>query len=63
MAILASLTLLVVDYRGSRLSALRALLSLGIYPLQSLASLPVDVFESVSGTVISYVELQKENRR
>ncbi len=60
---MASITLLVVDYRGSRLDAVRSLLSLGVYPLQSLASLPVDVFKSVSGTVISYAELQKENQR
>lgn len=52
-----------MDYRGSRLDAVRSLLSYGVYPLQSLASLPVDVFESVSGTVISYAELQKENQR
>ncbi|MDD1622402.1 MAG: rod shape-determining protein MreC [Methylococcaceae bacterium] len=63
MAVLASIMLLVTDYRGSRLDALRSLLAFGVYPLQSLASLPVDTFESVSNTVISYVELRKENRR
>jgi len=55
--------LLVLDYRGTRLNALRSLLSFAVYPLQSLASLPVDTFHSISGTVLSYVELQKENQR
>lgn len=63
MAVLVSISLLVTDYRGSRLNSLRSLLAFAVYPLQSLASLPVDSFESLSGTVISYVELQKENRR
>ena len=60
---MASLALLVADYRGSQLNALRSLLAFAVYPLQSLASLPVDSFEAISGTVISYVELQKENQR
>lgn len=63
MAILASIALLVIDYRGSQLAALRSVLAVGVYPLQSLASQPVDAFESLSNTVISYAELQKENRR
>ena len=63
MVVLASITLLVLDYRGSRLNSFRSLLSFAVYPLQSLASLPVDAYASLSGTVISYVELQKENRR
>jgi rod shape-determining protein MreC len=61
VAVLASISLLVVDYRGTRLSYLRSMLSFAVYPLQSLASLPVDTFHFVSDTVISYVELQKLN--
>lgn len=63
MAVLASVTLLVLDYRGSRLNSFRSLLAFAVYPLQSLASLPVDTYQALTGTVISYVELQKENKR
>lgn len=55
--------MLVVDYRSERLSRLRSLLSVLTYPLQALASLPVDLSHSFADTVISFVELQKENRR
>ena len=54
---------MVSDFRGTHLNALRSLLSFAIYPLQSLASLPVDAYTSVTGSVISYLELQKENKR
>lgn len=43
--------------------ALRSILAFTLYPLQSLASLPVDTVDSVSNTLVSFVELQKENRR
>ncbi len=33
------------------------------YPVQMLASLPVDSVKAISDTVVSYAELQKENRR
>ena len=33
------------------------------YPVQVLASLPVDSIKALSNTVISYIELQKENQR
>ncbi|WP_347989967.1 rod shape-determining protein MreC [Methylomonas sp. AM2-LC] len=61
VAVLASISLLVIDYRGTRLSYLRSMLSFAVYPLQSLASLPVDTFHSMSDSVISYIELQKLN--
>lgn len=38
-------------------------MSLFTYPLQSFASLPVDAYHSFSTTLISFVELQKENQR
>jgi rod shape-determining protein MreC len=60
---LVSLSLLIADYRGTKLHALRSLLSVTLYPLQSLASLPVDFYQSLSTTMISFVELQKENQR
>lgn len=59
---LASLVLLLTDFRSSRLTSLRSALSLITYPLQLLASLPVDSIKSLSETVISYAELQKENQ-
>ncbi|MBD9360326.1 rod shape-determining protein MreC [Methylomonas fluvii] len=63
VALLVSISMLVIDYRSERLDRVRSLLSVFTYPLQSLASLPVDFYQTVSGTVISFVELQKENRR
>lgn len=61
VAVLASIALLVTDYRTPRLQPLRSILSLATYPIQVLASLPVDSIRTISDTVISYVELQKEN--
>lgn len=61
VAVLASIALLVTDYRTPRLQPLRSILSLATYPIQVLASLPVDSIRNISDTVISYVELQKEN--
>lgn len=63
MALLVSISLLIIDYRSERLDRLRSFLSVFTYPLQSLASLPVDFYQSISGTIISFVELQKENHR
>jgi rod shape-determining protein MreC len=63
VAILAAIALLVTDYRTERLHRLRSLLSIATYPVQRLASLPGDMIKSFSETVISYVELQKENSR
>jgi rod shape-determining protein MreC len=62
VAVLASLVLLLTDFRTARLGSLRSALSLITYPLQLLASLPVDSLKSLSETVISYADLQKENR-
>lgn len=63
VAVLLSVALLVVDYRSQRLNMLRSLLAMATYPLQMLASLPIDAYHDLSDSVISYVELQKENRR
>lgn len=63
MALLLSIFLLVADYRTERLDRLRALLSVFTYPLQMLGSVPVDLYRNASDTILSFVELQKENRR
>ena len=63
VVVLASIALLVTDYRTPRLAPLRSALSYVTYPIQTLASLPVNTLKTLSDTVISYVELQKENRR
>jgi rod shape-determining protein MreC len=52
-----------MDYRGSRLNYLRSMLAFAVYPLQALASLPVDSYTGITNTVISYLELQKENQK
>lgn len=39
------------------------MLAFAVYPLQALASLPVDAYASLSNTVISYAELQHENQK
>lgn len=63
VAIIAAIALIVTDVRTQNLHRLRAALSFVTYPIQVLASLPVDSIHSVSETVISYAELQKENQR
>jgi len=63
VVILASIALLIADFRTPHLNPLRSILSLVTYPLQVIASFPVDSIHSVSETVVSYVELQKENQR
>lgn len=60
---MASFALLAADFRTPRLRLLRSALSMVTYPIQVIASLPTDTLTSLSDTVISYVELQKENRR
>lgn len=53
----------MTDYRSTRVNAIRSTLAFAVYPLQSLASLPADIFHGITDTVISYVELQKQNHR
>lgn len=62
VAVLLSLGLLITDYRGTRLETLRAFLAFALYPLQSLASLPVDIYHDLSDIVLSVTELRKENQ-
>jgi len=63
VAVIAALALIVTDIRTPHLHAVRAALSLVVYPLQLLASFPADTVKSFSETVISYSELQQENHR
>lgn len=58
-----AITLLVTDYRTSHLNPVRTLLSRVTYPIQSVASLPIDLVHEIGDSVISYSELQKENQK
>ncbi|WP_305910116.1 rod shape-determining protein MreC [Methylomarinum sp. Ch1-1] len=61
VAVLLSVALLVVDQRSTGLHSLRSALSLLVYPVQLLVSLPVDMAEYVNDTFVSYRTLQTEN--
>jgi len=63
VAVLVSVLLLVTDHRSNGLDKLRSVLSLIVYPLQVLVSMPVDAYEYISDTVISYSQLKDENQR
>ena len=60
---MASTALLITDFRTPHLNRLRSILSFVTYPLQVIASFPVDSADAISESVVSYVELQKENQR
>ncbi len=61
IAIIASVMLLVTEYRSERLQPLRASLSMIIDPLKYLVDLPVSLFEDVSDALTSYQTLKTEN--
>ncbi len=61
IAIIASVMLLVTEYRSERLQPLRASLSIIIDPLKYLVDLPVSLFEDVSDALASYQTLKTEN--
>lgn len=61
VAVLLSLILLAVDMQGPRLNSVRALLSVIVYPIQSLVSLPLEVTDQTFQLFVSYSELKKEN--
>ena len=63
VAVLLSIALLIADYRGTRIHALRSFLAVTLYPLQSLASLPVDLYHGLSDLALSSSELVKENQK
>jgi len=58
-----SIVLLAVEHRSSRLDGSRSILSILVYPIQLLVSLPVEMTEQMYETVVSYTELKKENKR
>jgi rod shape-determining protein MreC len=57
---LLSISMMVLDHRYNTLESLRASLSVVLYPVQYLASLPVTLGESVSETFTSRSELETE---
>jgi len=61
--VLLSILLLAVERQSSRLDSVRAFLSVVVYPLQSLVSLPLDVTEQTVQLFASYHDLKQENKR
>lgn len=61
IVVLISVVLLAVDHRSSRMDNTRSVLSVLVYPIQRLVSLPVEIVEQIHETVVSYSELKKEN--
>ncbi len=58
-----SISLLFIQHRDHKLDGLRHTLSVIIYPVQYLASLPSNWSYNAFGTGLSYSELLKENRK
>jgi rod shape-determining protein MreC len=50
-----------MEHRSSRLDNVRSLLSVFVYPVQLLVSLPVELTEKAFNTVLSYSDLKDEN--
>ncbi len=59
---LLSITLMVLDHRYNTLESLRAALSVVLYPVQYLASLPASLGESASEAITSRSELEARLR-
>ena len=55
--------MMVLDHRYNTLESLRATLSVALYPVQYLASLPVSLSESASEALTSRGDLEAERRR
>jgi rod shape-determining protein MreC len=53
--------LISIDHRHANLSALRAALSVAVYPVQYLVTLPVRLFDAAAGNLRSRDALQAEN--
>lgn len=62
-AVLASVLLMVADHRRDHLTAVRAALSVAVYPIQYLAALPDTLQNTVFESVSTYSNLVAENRR
>ena len=61
IVVLVSVVLLAIEHRSSRMDNTRSILSVLIYPVQRLVSLPVEIVETVQDTVVSYSALKTEN--
>ena len=61
--VLLSVILLAVEHRSSRLNKTRSVLSVLVYPIQLLVSLPVELSEDAYESVVSYSDLKTENQR
>jgi rod shape-determining protein MreC len=62
-AVLVSVLLMFADHRRDYLTTVRAALSVAVYPIQYLASLPDTLQHSVFESVSTYSNLVAENRR
>jgi rod shape-determining protein MreC len=61
VAVVLSVVLLAVDQQTSHLRGVRAVLSILVYPIQSLVSLPIKVVSQTLKYSTSYSKLQAEN--
>ncbi|MEN8258996.1 MAG: rod shape-determining protein MreC, partial [Pseudomonadota bacterium] len=61
-AVLASVALITMEQRNNHLDALRSVLSVIVYPVQFVASLPVEVRYTLVESVKSYSSLLTENK-
>ncbi|MCG7927912.1 MAG: rod shape-determining protein MreC, partial [Candidatus Thiodiazotropha taylori] len=58
-----SISLMVLDHRYNHLESLRSALSVLLYPVQYLASLPLLLSESASDAIVSRSELEDQRER
>lgn len=63
LAILASISLLITEYRSERLMPLRATLSMLTDSLKYAVDLPVSIFKSLDDAITSYETLKTENQQ
>ena len=61
LAIIASIVLLITEYRSERLMPVRATLSIATDSLKYLVDLPISLFENASEALNSYSTLKTEN--
>jgi len=59
--VLLSILLLAIERQSSRLEGVRSFLSVIVYPIQSLVSLPLKITDQTFQFFVSYKELKKEN--
>ncbi len=61
--VVLSIILIIVDHHQGHLNIIRTALSATVYPLQTVASLPVEVTEWMTDTLVTHNSLLKENDR